>query len=573
MNISSALKNLLVINLIVAANCKWMHAQNFAWAKQMGGPTHDESRSVTVDQFGNVYTVGTFTGTADFDPGINIFNLTAAGGADIFVSKLDASGNFVWAKQMGGPYGERGYDIAIDDSGYVYTTGFFNGTADFDPGPSTYYLTSPGTVHGDIFISKLDNSGNFVWALKFGGSSSDRGLSITIDSAGNICSTGIYSGSVDFDPGSGVYNLLTITGVNHIYISKLSSDGNFIWAKSFGAGYNQDGTSIAVDSSGNVYTAGVFWGIGDFDPGPATYYLTSFGYSDIFISKLNASGDFVWVRQFGDTLEDSAQPIAIDHSGNVVTTGIFNGTVDFDPGVGTYNLNSLGSTDIFISKLDSSGNFIWAKQFGDTISEVALSLALDDTGNVFTAGCFRGTIDFDPGAGINSLTADSFDIFISKLDSSGNFMWVKQIGGNNNDVAFSIDVDGAGNIYTTGYFGDTVDFDTEAGIFNLTSSGQLDIFVHKLGQSVNTIPENSIDDSFIIYPNPAQDYCTMEFSDIISMGTINIYTPLGQIIFTENIFSQSKKEINLKNIPDGIYFVKVFDGKKYYCRKLIIEHD
>lgn len=555
MKISSVLKNLVVANFIVAANCDLVTAQNFAWAKQMGGSGSDESRSVVADRFGNVYTVGTFSGTADFDPGIGIFNLTSAGSLDIFVSKLDASGNFVWAKQVGDAYGDRAYDVAVDDSGNVYTTGFFTGTVDFDPGVGTFNMSTPSTVHGDAYILKLDNAGNFVWAVEFGDIQSDRGISLCIDTAGYICSTGIYSGTVDFDPGIGVYNLLTITGVDHIYISKLSASGNFIWAKSFGAGWNQGGASISVDNFGNVYTAGVFWGIGDFDPGAATYYFTSFGYSDIFISKLNPSGDFVWAKQFGDTLYDSAQSIAIDSLGNVLTTGTFYGTVDFDPGTITYNLNSIGETDVFVSKLDSSGNFIWAKQFGDTISEGGFAIALDDTGNVFTTGFFRGTVDFDPGVGINYLTADSLDVFISKLDSSGNFMWVKQIGGNNIDVAFTIDVDGAGNIYTAGYFSGTADFDTELGIFNLTSFGQSDIFVHKLGQSINAISENSFTDSFTIYPNPVSSTLFVSFKKAEKITILNM---LGEVV-VDKIVSSNKKGIetfDISELSSGIYSVK-----------------
>jgi len=195
------------------------NAQNFEWAKQLGGVSSDVGSSIAVDAFGNVYTTGYFQGTADFDPGPGAFNLTSAGGGDIFISKLDASGNFVWAKQMGGTSEDVGYSIAVDASGNVFTTGYFEGTADFDPGPGTFNLTSAGNT--DIFISKLDASGNFVWAKQLGGTDYDSGVSIALDTSGNVYTTGWFQGTVDFDPGPGTFNL-TSAGNSDIFVHKMS---------------------------------------------------------------------------------------------------------------------------------------------------------------------------------------------------------------------------------------------------------------------------------------------------------------------------------------------------------------
>ena len=137
-------------------------AQNYAWAKSMGGTIFDVGRGIAVDTAGNVYTTGGFQETVDFDPGIGIVNLTSAGGYDIFISKLDVLGNLVWTKNLGGTSDDYGQSIAVDYSGNVYTTGYFSGTVDFDPGAGIFNLTSVGSI--DIFVSKLDASGNFVWA-------------------------------------------------------------------------------------------------------------------------------------------------------------------------------------------------------------------------------------------------------------------------------------------------------------------------------------------------------------------------------------------------------------------------
>src|SRR5262249_14945501 len=159
--------------------------------------------------------------------------------------------------------------------------------------------------------------------------------------------------------------------------------------------------------------------------------------------------------------DDIGYSIAVDASGNVYTTGFFHGTVDFDPGSGTKNLVATGSnTDIFISKLDASGNYVWAKKIGGNTADIGYSIAFDASGNVYTTGSFQGTVDFDPGTGTQNLVASgSTEIFISELDASGNFVLAKHMGGGLYGYGQCIKVDASGNIYTTGYFSGTADFD------------------------------------------------------------------------------------------------------------------
>jgi hypothetical protein len=199
------------------------------------------------------------------------------------------------------------------------------------------------------------------------------------------------------------------------------------------------------------------------------------------LTALAGDGDFVWAKQMGGTDYDVGQGIAVDMAGNVYTTGYFQGTADFDPGPGSFNLTSTGNEDIFVSKLDSAGNLVWAKQMGGTSGDAGQDIAVDAAGNVYTTGFFYSTVDFDPGPGTFNLTSTGdTDIFVSKLDSAGNFVWAKQMGGTDPDAGYDIAVDAAGNVYTTGYFWGTADFDPGPGSFNLTSAGFSDIFVSKL---------------------------------------------------------------------------------------------
>jgi hypothetical protein len=540
------------------------NAQDFAWVKKLGGTSNDRGRSIAVDASGNVYTTGYFQGTVDFDPGPGTFNLTSTGGYDIFISKLDASGNFVWGKQLGGTSPGQGYSIAVDASGNVYTTGLFGGTVDFDPGPGTFNLTSAGS--DDIFISKLDASGNFVWAKRMGGTDIDRGYSIAVDTSWNVYTTGYFEGTVDFDPGPGIFNL-TSAGSDDIFISKLDASGNFVWVKRMGGTSIDNGNSIAVDASGNVYTTGLFGGTVDFDPGPDTFNLTSDGSWDIFISKLDASGNFVWAKQLGGISVDKGFSIAVDASGNVYTTGAFNGTANFDPGPGTFNLTSAGDADLFISKLDASGNFEWAKQLGGTDIDYGYSIAVDASGNVYTTGFFSGTADFDPGTGTFNLTSAGYaDIFISKLDASGNFAWAKQLGGTSSDHGYSIAVDTSGNVYTTGYFQDTVDFDPGPDTFNLTSAGSADIFVHKISQPNAGLGEIFFEQKMSIYPNPNDGRFIIELYEESNITVIN---SLGATVH-KAFYTAGSHSLDFSYLAGGVYLIKSESKDNVNVLRLVI---
>ncbi len=471
-----------------------------AWTKSMGGSSADGGMSIAVDALGNIYTTGNFMGTADFDPDSGTNNLTSAGYFDIFIQKLDANGDFLWAKSMGGSSYDYGMSIAVDVLGNVYTTGFFQDTVDFDPGSGTQSLTSAGGT--DIFIQKLDANGDFLWAKSMGGSYYDFGYSITVDASGNVYLTGYFNDTVDFDPGSGTYDL-TSSGGTDIFIQKLDANGNFLWAKSMGGNSSDYGYSNAVDASGNIYTTGTFCCTVDYDLGSGIYNLTSTGDMDIFIQKLDSNGNFVWAKSMGGSSFDNGSSIAVDASGNVYTTGVFQDTVDFDPGSGTHNLTSAGSSDIFIQKLDANGNFLYAKSMGGSSSNVGISIAVDTSGDVYSTGYFSGTVDLNQSSGTHNLTsAGNDDFFIQKLDANGNFLYAISIGGSSNDRGYSIAVDASGNVYTTGDFQDTADFDPSCGTYNLISAGYFDIFIQKLKPAPVSAKNVSFTSSQSIFTSP-----------------------------------------------------------------------
>ncbi len=484
---------IIVISILSIANTSY--AQQTAvleWARRMGGTGNDGCQNIVLDAAGNIYTTGFYSGTADFDPGTAVFNMTSKGGSDTFITKLDANGNLIWAKSIGGTAIDGGAGIAVDASGNVYITGGFSGTSDFDPGPGTFNMTAATTGQTDIFIAKLDANGDFVWAKGvLGGTWWDNGLKIVVDASGNVVVVGrVYfqGGARDFDPGPGTF-FVTI-GHEDAFILKLDTNGNFVWVKTLGGVDEDRGYSIALDAAGNIFTTGYFESTADFDPGPSTFNLTASGDWDVFISKLTKDGDFVWAKAmvnsnptyYTDGIYGSK--IALDAAGNVYTTSRFNGTVDFDPGAGVFNLTSLGGFDIYVSKLTNDGDFVWAKSMGGSGYDEGLGVALDASGDVYISGTFVQTVDFDPGAGVFNLTsAGSNDIFICKLDSDGNFEWARSMSGTGDDRSVCVVLDAANNVYLTGWFQGTVDFDPGACTYNLVSAGSNDIFIQKLRQT------------------------------------------------------------------------------------------
>lgn len=262
------------------------------------------------------------------------------------------------------------------------------------------------------------------------------------------------------------------------------------WAHHLGGTTFDEGYAVAVDDTGNVYLTGSMQGTGDFDPGPGTLNLTSNGNRDIFITKLNSQGNLVWSHNIGGLFSDEGFAIEADASGNVYVFGEFNFNVDFDPGAGVFTLNQGTEGKVFLLKLDSQGNFVWAKAIGGPFAsggvEAGNSLKLDISGNLYINGGFDGTPDFDPGAGVVSLTSNgSEDIYVAKYNNNGDLIWVKGFGGAERDEAYFLDIDAAGNVYSTGRFRDVVDFDPGSGTSTLTSTGVYDVFVQKMDTDGN----------------------------------------------------------------------------------------
>ena len=473
---------------------------DFVWAKKGEYYTY----GITHDASGNVYTTGYFSGTVDFDPSpLGVFNLTAAyGRVNSFILKLNASGNFVWAKEFVPLTDETlvtGFEIKVDPMGNVYTIGSFsnqnyswdNGIVDFDPGPGFYNLETdvfPSGWSANSFLSKLDGSGNFVWAHKMVNTSSVLGsqLSFELDNANNICLTGFFEDTKDFNPGAlGVFNMTAIGDFDG-FVLKLNTSGIFMWAKQFsgtGLVFSED---LAIDDDNNIYSIGSFTGTADFNPSLlGVHNITSAGNTDVYISKINGSGNFVWAKAISGVNIQTGESIEVDALNNVITIGHFQGVTDFDPNpASTFNLTAI--SDMFISKLDVNGNFVCAKQLDNTPN----NFTIDGLNHIYITGHFIGSYDCDPGPATYLLSSSgSGDFFTLRLNHDGIFQSAFNTGGTGSDGATCISMDASNNIYTAGYFQNTVDFNPGPGTFNLVApAGENYSFITKLNQSTIPLP-------------------------------------------------------------------------------------
>jgi len=374
--------------------------------------------------------------------------------------------DWLWASRAGGYDNDISYSIAIDNQGNHYITGAYGGTVSF--GTTTLISSS---VFLDVFIAKLDSNGNWLWAVSAGGASSDRGNSIAVDTCGNLYVTGDFRETANFGTTQLIGN-----GVTNIFVAKLDTDGNWLWVlQSVGTSPSDFviRPSLAIDNANHVFVTGYFSGIMSFGNLPP---LTNNGNYSLFISKLDSNGNWIWAKQAEGTGFSYSSNVTLEDSINIYLCGYFSGNIV----IGITQLTSSGSSDVFAAKLDTNGNWLWAIRAGGTDYEHCSSIALDNSEHIYLTGEFSGTASFGTITLTSSWIGD-YDIFIAKLDTSGNIIWAVGAGGVESDCGNSITVDNSDNIYLAGSFSNTAVF----GSTSLTSSGVSDVLVAKLDSSGN----------------------------------------------------------------------------------------
>lgn len=409
---------------------------------------------------------------------------------------------FAWANRIGGTNDDFGKAVAFGSNGVSYVAGTFQGTVSF----GSTNLTSMGL--GDIFIAAYNAEGQLLWVTQAGGSSDESPTSIASDANGNVYITGWFQNSASFGT-----NIVTGGSSGNIFVAKINSLGQFIWAHQATADYGSFGFGCVTDKNGDLYVTGYYFGNGSFWDG---YSLGTSGQYDIFITKISAAGNILWQNRLGTfSAEDYGRTIAVDTNLNVFIGGLLNrfffvakydnegnqqwiqqvgnqfqantgtlvpdnaggiyfgGFLTGSANFGTHSASSGGGEDMVIGEYNASGSNLWVRTFGGTGDDEIHSLSQDKDGNLLATGFFQNTVNF---AANNIVSSGGKDIFIAKFKPDGSPIWAAQFGSAGDDSGENIASDDSGAFLITGYFANTTSF----GNFSLANVGANDAFFGRL---------------------------------------------------------------------------------------------
>lgn len=396
----------------------------------------------------------------------------------LFLTLSGFAQNPNWLKSLEYVNNSEYNSLEVDNQGNLYTVGFYQD-------PNYINLSS---------IQKYDPLGSLLWEKQVTSPSGLKIHQLTLDLEGNIYAIGHIVNSVNISISSGYL-------VYQMVVQKYDFSGNLLWSKNIGESNKTNNiTNIVTDTLGNVCIAGSFGKTMDFDPSSSVYNLQPSynNRSTTFVEKLDSAGNFIWAKTIGGTGRVFVKGVTIDAQANVYLVGEYEGQADFDPSADSSYLNSVGQYDIFIQKLDASGNFIWAKSMGGVESDVVNDIVVDVLGNVYTTGGFTGMVDFDPSIAIfemGSTNGNGGDMYVQKLDSAGNFIWARSITGPDPDEGEALALDNLGNIYITGLFSIQILSGPNPNDPLLMAKGHRDVFLQKLDLAGNLLWNKVIGDT------------------------------------------------------------------------------
>lgn len=476
----------LMITLVALWNLTYAaEGPKFNWGANLGSNSGDEVvNAIKTDASGNVYVTGKFSGqNVDFDFGAAATLLSSSGSSDIFLAKYSPQGQLLWAKAIGGLYGEEGRALAIAPNGSVWFTGTFTGIVDFDPSGTTVNLVANTTVDRDIFLAKFDTSGNYQWAGSLNSSAStETAYGIAINPvSGDISIVGSFTGSLDVSPGP--LNVVITSGGNEdVFVARYSNSGAYLSNLKLGGTGSDEGFGIAIDSSSNLYISGRFQNTVDFDLTAAHSNTVSNGSYDAFVVKYSNSFALQFINKFGGQGSwDISNALAVDPAGNVYTTGKFSGTADADPGSGTLNVytNNGGTANGYLMKYTPAGALAWIYRAASGNESALMAVALDAAGNVYTTGNVAGTFDADNTAAAYLINqGGSQSTVLVKLSHSGSLLWATAQTSSNFGLGYAVATDAAGNVIVAGRFIGDADVDASPLVRTMTSvNSDYDCFV------------------------------------------------------------------------------------------------
>ncbi len=383
----------------------------YDYTRTWGNAEDDEAYGISIYD-GDLFVIGEFEDTVDFDPGADTDDHSSNGDDDVFISKFNSDGDHIWTKTFGGINSDRGYRIAGDSNGNIYAVGYYSDTVDFDPEVGVDEHTSAGGDDG--YITKFDADGTHQWVKLFEGLGDVFLEGVSADANDDIYVATTFNGATNFDSdGDETHD---DNGGDDVALSKFNSDGDHIWTKTFGGALDDSVDNIKIDVQGNLYVVGTFQGTVDFDPNAGTVNRTSEGDDDAYLARFTGDGELVWVYKVGGDGEEDSNAIEIDDAGRVYWGGRYESDdVDFDTGGGEDIASSAFGFDGFMSIYTENG------AYHDTIfidggggdEEVYTVAAESSSARVFIGGGTESSIaEIGPVAG----GEDAFILELSVTD-------------------------------------------------------------------------------------------------------------------------------------------------------------
>jgi hypothetical protein len=462
-------------------NISVIYPAAIGWARSFGSSDVDCVNGVATDTSGNLYMVGTFTGTVDFDPGIATQLATSVGQQDMFLVKYSADGTFQWVRTIGSSQNDAAAAVVVATTGNVYLIGTFNGTVFLsNPGQTAPTHTSNGGA--DVLVAKYNPQGGYMWSRQIGGPGDDYGNAIALSPDGNVVLGGKFTQSVDFNPTEATESFSS-AGKSDGFVTKLSSLGEYKWTLKFGGTEEDEITGVACDATYNILVAGNFSSSSiSLDPVTGGEVRDSNGGSDMFLVKFQQHGTYVWGKTIGGPADDRVTSLVGNDYGTAYMGGGFQQTVDFNPDAGADARTSGGSTDGFVTAIDATGNYKWTHTMSGTGAEIVNGLAIDKVLDVYAVGTFSGTTDFNPdGTEDRKSPTGSADAFLTKLGGSSSYKYTVTTGGPMDDYAKAVTVfQNSYLVYWGGGFQETADLDPRTSSEMHTSFGNYDCFLIKM---------------------------------------------------------------------------------------------
>jgi hypothetical protein len=534
-----------IIIFVFSTSIGFSQTASWDWVRSAGGVGDDVGFSITNDHNNNILVAGKIVSVANFDS-LAIASMTYNGGG--FIAKYDSSGNILWLNGISGSRTTAVQSIATDLNNNVYVCGHFTEITYTD----IFSLTSNGS--SDAFIGKYSANGNLLWIKSAGGIGLDGAMSL-ICSDSLLFVAGEFRDSVYFDN-----TLLVSSGNSDIFLACLDFEGNYKWIKQAGGLYYDVPRSISIDNNSDIIIAGHINTSANF--GITDTSVFTYGSIDPFVAKYSSAGEFLWVNSFGSIAEDRGISVISDINNNLFLHGHFYGTAYFD----TITLQSTGIEDYFICKLQPNGDVVWANKIETRIDPYDdfwnHTLESDEQGNIYITGYFMDSLVYDS---FSVQSNGSYDIFVIKIDNVGDLVWCLTAGNDHSygDYSRSIARDDNGNLFITGRFYSTLFF----GDSSITSNGSADIFIAKISETPLNIDFLKETTQIDIFPNPTSSFLSIVSEDN-EIQKVEILNNNGKLISSYK--NTNMNQIDVSDLSKGVYFVRVFFEQMTITSKIII---